>query len=463
MDDSLERPSTLTSPGSADLRDQDDENSSGDEDGALDWSKLPPAPGRPVIPKRGEKDFEPSVEGGSGLQLHVLDRARAAMLEALKADRNTSSKSISYGIWYPSISRAHATVARGVHFGSMGHSVPRPAPSNAGEGSKIQKRLELLPEEALYLVERGTLFCTRESPTVKLNAPGMEDIEGAPMTVQQAFAEMIGSEGLTLEKYQVYAYLKRLGFSITRTDPPTSSYPSAQPFASVTPPTSLLQRLFSWIPSCMARIRQLFSRRFDWWKPLRIGGFFHHNQNMNSVFKSLRFIPSGHSVALQPSKNLAAQASPYKIFYNLYKPSTPFRKTAPGPPDFSLVIINARTTPMPSLHELAALFDVLPEMPPPPPRQRRPLPGDKTPAPAATPKQANELATTAQPGFTLSTLFPWAFNNKEPSQPPPQVRRPNPFVVLKSGKKSVVVAAVDTGSISFFRFGQGAFEEFPVV
>lgn len=84
----------------------------------------------------------------------------------------------------------------------MGHSVPRPAPSNAGEGSKIQKRLELLPEEALYLVERGTLFCTRESPTVKLNAPGMEDIEGAPMTVQQAFAEMIGSEGLTLEKYQ---------------------------------------------------------------------------------------------------------------------------------------------------------------------------------------------------------------------------------------------------------------------
>ena len=48
------------------------------------------APGRPVIPKRGEKDFEPSVEGGSGLQLHVLDRARASMLEALKAARNTS-------------------------------------------------------------------------------------------------------------------------------------------------------------------------------------------------------------------------------------------------------------------------------------------------------------------------------------------------------------------------------------
>lgn len=45
---------------------------------------------RPVIPKRGEKDFEPAAGGGSGLQVHVLDRARAAMFDALKADRAIS-------------------------------------------------------------------------------------------------------------------------------------------------------------------------------------------------------------------------------------------------------------------------------------------------------------------------------------------------------------------------------------
>lgn len=45
---------------------------------------------RPVIPKRGEKDFEPAPGGGSGLQVHVLDRARAAMFDALKADRAIS-------------------------------------------------------------------------------------------------------------------------------------------------------------------------------------------------------------------------------------------------------------------------------------------------------------------------------------------------------------------------------------
>lgn len=80
-------------------------------------------------------------------------------------------------------------------------------PSNEGEASKLQKRMELLPEEALYLVERGTLFCTKGGDTLKLNVPGMEDVDGAPMTVQQAFSEMVGSEGLTLEKYQVPSFV----------------------------------------------------------------------------------------------------------------------------------------------------------------------------------------------------------------------------------------------------------------
>ena len=76
----------------------------------------------------------------------------------------------------------------------------------------MQKRLELLPEEAIYLIERGSLFCWRESDTdysdnVKKDGENpFEIIEGAPMTVQQAFSEMIGKEGLTLEKYQVRSY-----------------------------------------------------------------------------------------------------------------------------------------------------------------------------------------------------------------------------------------------------------------
>ena len=43
---------------------------------------------RPVIPKRGEKDYEPKA--GSNLQQHLLERMRAAMFSALGGERTIS-------------------------------------------------------------------------------------------------------------------------------------------------------------------------------------------------------------------------------------------------------------------------------------------------------------------------------------------------------------------------------------
>lgn len=192
------------------------------------------AAARPIIPKRGEKDFEPAPGGGSGFQLHVLDRSRDAMFEAIRVNRTISrlvelstgrvikqeqpmliccySKTISYGIWYPLIDRVHVTTARGIHFSTMGYSVSRTTQydnttnESRGPPSKLPKRLELLPEEALYLVERGALLCYRSvSGGTPLVDPSNYETQspGAPMSVQQAFAEMIGREELTLERYQV--------------------------------------------------------------------------------------------------------------------------------------------------------------------------------------------------------------------------------------------------------------------
>jgi tRNA-splicing endonuclease subunit Sen54 len=113
---------------------------------------------------------------------------------------------------------------------------------------------------------------------------------------------------------------------------------------------------------------------------------------------------------------------------------------------------------VPSLSELDDLFGILPELPPPVPRQRTLL--SKKPAPPTLP---------ASPGFPavqqsfLRRFFPWTWSPwSTPPQPKAAPRRPNPFAVLKAGKKMVVVAAVDAGMISFFRFGQGAFEDFPM-
>lgn len=95
MDDTLEKPTSISQPVDSEER-NDDEESSADEDQGPDWTKLPSASAaRPVIPKRGEKEFEPISAGGSGLQRHVLDRARNAMFDALSASRSISR----YGVF----------------------------------------------------------------------------------------------------------------------------------------------------------------------------------------------------------------------------------------------------------------------------------------------------------------------------------------------------------------------------
>ena len=119
---------------------------------------------------------------------------------------------------------------------------------------------------------------------------------------------------------------------------------------------------------------------------------------------------------------------------------------------------SARTTPVPSLNELNDLFDILPELPPPVPRRRTLLPDKPTP-PSTLPAPSTSPAVKPSLLSRLSSLRWWK------STPPPSKttpRKPNPFAVLKTGSKMVVVAAVDAGMISFFRFGQGAFEDFPM-
>ncbi|KAG2147403.1 tRNA-splicing endonuclease subunit sen54 N-term-domain-containing protein [Suillus bovinus] len=448
MDDALEKPRPQLATVNLDPA---EEESSGDEDGGLDWTKLPKiGTVRPVIPKRGEKDFEPAPGGGSGLQVHVLDRARAAMFDALKADRAISSKSASYGIWFPQISRVHVTVAKGIHFSVMGHSAARPTSVDGGS-TKLQKRLELLPEEALYLIERGALFCWKDIP---VDLTGLDDIEGAPMSVQQAFAEIIGKEDLTLEKYQVFAYLRRLGYVVTRTDPPSPGYPVPPPRPRSEAPPSICRTLLSIFSLFTTSILRFWRGPSSWWRPLRISRWIHHDKSYGKVFKSLRVIPAGHSVAPYSSRTTpVAPSSPYKIFYNMYKPSTNFRKSAPPQPDFQIVVINARTAFVPSLYELTELFSVLPEIPPPLPRKRGAPPVNQS-SPAAGASSVH----TSTFRYILSWLFPSSTPQPMSSQP-----RPHPFAALKAGKKNIVIAAVDSGNISFFRFSQGAFEEWPTL
>lgn len=458
MDDSLELPSSLAQK-DTELRAEDDDHLSDDEEENLDWTMLLPAAARPVIPKRGEKEFEPRARGGTNLQAHVLERSRAAMFDTLLTTRTISSKGISYGIWHPKLERVEVTVSRGIHFNSMGHSVVRSTLDENGL-EKVKKRLELLPEEAIYLIERGALFCWKKSDAHTAHLQGFEGIVGTPMSVQQAYAEMIGKENLTLERFQVYAYLRRLGYVVTRSEATNDSYPLPPPFnlTKIMPkPPLLLRCLLLPFVFLHSKLLRVFIPNFNWWKPLRLSTWIHHDYAW--VYRHLRFLLCGHSIPLHRSSTLSH--SPYKVFYNIFKPSTPFKKTTPPLPDFQVVVVNARTTPVPTLHELSTLFDNLPELPPPLPRPKRQAYGGKSIKTTVTEPSShppNALTSAAQPKLSfLWRLFSMFFAS--PSEPQ---RKSHPFAILKQGKKTIVVAAVDNGNISYFRFSQGAFEDWPM-
>lgn len=131
--------------------------------------------------------------------------------------------------------RARVIDARGTTFNGFGYTTKRPGDT--------EKRLELLPEEALYMVERGSMLCWKESQInfeeVLTQEGDPIKVIGAPMSVQQAFAEMLGAGDVTLEHYQViiallrslqthscaqvYSYLKRFGYIVRRAQSMASS------------------------------------------------------------------------------------------------------------------------------------------------------------------------------------------------------------------------------------------------
>jgi tRNA-splicing endonuclease subunit Sen54 len=128
---------------------------------------------------------------------------------------------------------------------------------------------------------------------------------------------------------------------------------------------------------------------------------------------------------------------------------------------------SAQTTPMPTLHELDALFADLPDLPPPQPRKRfLPLQaraGDTAAQPVPAPASSDDQRAQPTPLSLRSRVRALFFGTLAPTAAPERpALRPNPFAALKQGKKIIVVAVVDAGSVGFFRFGEGCFEEWPM-
>ncbi|XP_053309617.1 tRNA-splicing endonuclease subunit Sen54 [Spea bombifrons] len=141
------------------------------------------------LPQRahGQKDFLPD---GSETQSEKLHLCRKEQWELLREERVERLGSLVSGVWKPQELLVELTSPAGKFWQTMGFT---------NQGKQC-----LLPEEAVYLLECGTIQLFYRN---------------LPLSVQEAYERLLTGQTISLLQYQVYSHLKRLGYIVTRFDP----------------------------------------------------------------------------------------------------------------------------------------------------------------------------------------------------------------------------------------------------
>ncbi|MCJ1288089.1 tRNA-splicing endonuclease subunit sen54 [Xylographa opegraphella] len=315
---------------------------------------------QPSLPRRGEKDFE---SHGTSSQQDALSKSRTAMQDALSYPRIHTPKSQMVAIYNPQSGRTAVDHPKGPHIRTMGKA-------------EADGTLYLLPEEALYLIERGNL---------DLRWPVAEsDEDGLPISLQSAYAVLIGRLGLTLERYSVYGGLKRIGYAVQRSP---AWYPEdwgAEEVESVVVPPARTKSGFEWLYNLLDNL--LNSQEKE--SPVAFGPLVRPGlyRSYKDIYHSLNIIPFYNPIlhsqhTLDPnladtecnlektntSENVANKdAHHLRCSFYVWKPRPVFKKSAPGPPDFRIAVVNAREDNVPVLDHLDDLLSSVPYDPPPP-------------------------------------------------------------------------------------------------
>ncbi|EEQ30078.1 tRNA-splicing endonuclease subunit sen54 [Microsporum canis] len=309
-----------------------------------------------TLPRRGDKDFEPNP---TLHQASVLTSARNAMHNALSYPRLHNTKNRIIGIYYPNGHQGDACVCvpnpRGQYFRTM------------AQADNIN-RMWLLPEEALYLLERGSLdirWPAEDSWEEKAPENCPFDLEGTvPMSLQAAYACFLGCRGLTMERYSVYSGLRRGGYVVIRADTWNEAQ-SISPQARTEHKKPVQPHSQGIMNSLSELFRSIFSMRTkgDTVHGPVIGVGIH--RSYNDIYRSLSIIPAYDPSRPDGEINQAPTSPPYRVAFNVYKPSTPYKKSSPGEPDFRLAVVDARANPIiPTLENLSALLASTPLDPP---------------------------------------------------------------------------------------------------
>lgn len=199
-------------------------------------------PSSSKLPKRGEKDFEPHA---TNLQADILAASRDAMHTAISFPRTHHPKTHLIALYDIDSGESYIDNATGTFHRTMG-VVKKGSP-------KDENRLWLLPEETLYLIERGSLDVRwpadmgnanecKTGQTLNESEEDHDDSEtegqGIPMSLQGAYTACLGMgpSPPTLEQYLVFSGLKRAGYIVFRAE----TWGAAQPKVSVDSGDSIL-------------------------------------------------------------------------------------------------------------------------------------------------------------------------------------------------------------------------------
>lgn len=276
-----------------------------DDEVLIDWRSVP-------LPKRGEKEFEPD---GLEVQKDLLSEAVEAMFRALGFPRGHSVRQHVEAVWIGD--RLVVPFPKGNYFRDMG---------TAGD----KGILYLDAVETIYLCERGLLSVVladdvfTQELAEAVSAERFRLVDTSRLAACD-LAELYAISGVDIDEYQVYAYLKRLGYLVRRW---TTTETNVAPLPTFTT---------------------------SWWL---------YFTRFTSYYKFFVNLPRPQV------DDYATKPSPQPQGFAVWKPTPNFRKLDPPLPHYHVVCVLAHD-PFPTLDSIHSLAQVSPGVPPRPQKPGR--------------------------------------------------------------------------------------------
>ncbi|KAF9124377.1 tRNA-splicing endonuclease subunit sen54 [Mortierella sp. 14UC] len=289
----------------------------------------------------------------------VLKEQYDAFFHVISEERRLQEKTLCRAIYEPEMGLFRVTVNKGTHFVSMGHT--------------LKGNIYLYPEEALYLVDRSSLAIQHDGVEITLQQTWSLYLSQPQSCTQQSDSTR------AMDRYLAYAYLKRLGYVVTRPgtyDPhPIDSklQIAAAPSSSALTSESRGPWLssFLWkvlVDSWKAGTRIVITGLRRWFEPL--SGLWNDRLNRplvanneqltyEQILQRIRIIPSRRLVQLEDSGQKRKKDTwKQKVDFEVYKPAGAFKKRQPGTPDYRVVVAGSKDS-IPTLHELSDMMEGL--------------------------------------------------------------------------------------------------------